>query len=57
MRYWFTYVDVDEDDKLNNKEMRSFSAVQLHRMQCMDHEVVPFEDILCQTMYTECLVM
>lgn len=50
IRYWFTCVDVDGDDKLNNMEMRSFYAVQLHRMQCMGHEVVPFEDMLCQMM-------
>jgi serine/threonine-protein phosphatase 2A regulatory subunit B'' len=49
-RYWFSCVDVDGDDKLNNMEMRSFYAVQLHRMQCMGHEVVPFEDMLCQMM-------
>mmetsp|Transcript_24884 Transcript_24884/g.44801 ORF Transcript_24884/g.44801 Transcript_24884/m.44801 type:complete len:696 (-) Transcript_24884:186-2273(-) len=63
VRYWFTCVDVDGDDKLNNMEMRSFYAVQLHRMQCMGHEVVPFEDMLCQMMdmikpaNTECLVV
>jgi serine/threonine-protein phosphatase 2A regulatory subunit B'' len=50
VRYWFACVDVDGDDKLNNMEMRSFYAVQLHRMQCMGHEVVPFEDMLCQMM-------
>lgn len=50
VRYWFTCVDVDGDSKLNNMEMRSFYAVQLHRMQCMGHEVVPFEDMLCQMM-------
>ena len=43
VKYWFTCVDVDGDGKLNNMEMRSFYAVQLHRMQCMGHEVVPFE--------------
>ena len=50
VRYWFTCVDVDGDGKLNNMEMRSFYAVQLHRMQCMGHEIVPFEDMLCQMM-------
>jgi serine/threonine-protein phosphatase 2A regulatory subunit B'' len=50
VRYWFTCVDVDGDGKLNNMEMRSFYAVQLHRMQCMGHELVPFEDMLCQMM-------
>jgi serine/threonine-protein phosphatase 2A regulatory subunit B'' len=50
VRYWFTCVDVDGDGCLNNMEMRSFYAVQLHRMQCMGHEIVPFEDMLCQMM-------
>lgn len=50
VRYWFACVDVDGDAKLNNMEMRSFYAVQLHRMQCMGHEIVPFEDMLCQMM-------
>lgn len=50
VRYWFNCVDVDGDGRLNNMEMRSFYAVQLHRMQCTGHEVVPFEDMLCQMM-------
>ena len=50
VRYWFNCLDVDGDGKLNNMEMRSFYAVQLHRMQCMGHECVPFEDMLCQMM-------
>ena len=50
VRYWFQCVDVDGDGKLNNMEMRSFYAVQLHRMSCMGHETVPFEDMLCQMM-------
>ncbi|KAL3907305.1 MAG: hypothetical protein SGARI_003599 [Bacillariaceae sp.] len=50
VRYWFNCVDVDGDGRLNNMEMRSFYAVQLHRMQCMGHEIVPFEDMLCQMM-------
>ena len=50
VKYWFTCVDVDGDGKLNNMELRSFYAVQLHRMQFMGHEVVPFEDMLCQMM-------
>lgn len=53
IRYWFDCLDVDADGKLNNMEMRSFYAVQLHRMQCMGHEIVPFEDMLCQMMVCE----
>lgn len=48
VRYWFTCCDVDGDGKLNNMEMRSFYAVQLHRMQCMGQEIVGFDDMLCQ---------
>ena len=48
VRYWFSCIDVDGDGKLNNMEMRSFYAVQLHRMQCLGHDTVPFEDMLCQ---------
>ena len=50
VHYWFQCVDVDGDGKLNNMELRSFYAVQLHRMQVMGHEMVPFEDMLCQMM-------
>lgn len=48
VRYWFSCLDVDGDGKLNNMEMRSFYALQQHRMQSMGHEHIPFEDMLCQ---------
>jgi len=48
VRYWFSCLDVDGDGKLNNMEMRSFYALQQHRMQTMGHEHIPFEDMLCQ---------
>jgi len=48
VRYWFTCIDVDGDGKLNNMEMRSFYALQQHRMQQLGHEYIPFEDMLCQ---------
>ena len=35
--YWSTCVDVDGDDKLHSKEMRSFYAAQYHIIQCMGH--------------------
>ena len=50
VRYWFHCIDVDGDQKLNIMEMRSFYAVQLNRMQCLGHEIVLFEDMLCQMM-------
>ncbi len=48
VRYWFSCLDVDGDGKLNNMEMRSFYALQQHRMQTLGHEHIPFEDMLCQ---------
>jgi serine/threonine-protein phosphatase 2A regulatory subunit B'' len=48
VRYWFSCLDVDGDSKLNNMEMRSFYALQQHRMQTLGHEYIPFEDMLCQ---------
>lgn len=48
VHYWFTCIDVDGDGKLNNMEMRSFYALQQHRMQQLGHEYIPFEDMLCQ---------
>lgn len=48
VRYWFTCIDVDGDGMLNNMEMRSFYALQQHRMQQLGHEYIPFEDMLCQ---------
>ena len=48
VKYWFDILDVDGDGVLNLKDMKSFYNVQSHRMQCLGHEVVPFEDVLCQ---------
>jgi serine/threonine-protein phosphatase 2A regulatory subunit B'' len=48
VRYWFTCIDVDGDGMLNNMEMRSFYALQQHRMTQLGHEYIPFEDMLCQ---------
>lgn len=50
VRYWFTCVDVDGDGRLGNLEMRSFYNAQLQRMASLGHEVIPFEDMLCQMM-------
>jgi serine/threonine-protein phosphatase 2A regulatory subunit B'' len=50
VRYWFACVDVDGDGKLSTMEMRSLYVAQLQRMQCLGHEIVPFEDMLCQMM-------
>ncbi|CAI5724916.1 unnamed protein product [Peronospora effusa] len=48
IRYWFELIDTTEDGVLRADEMRVFYRHQIHRMECLGHEVVPFEDILCQ---------
>jgi serine/threonine-protein phosphatase 2A regulatory subunit B'' len=48
VKYWFECLDVDGDGHLSTLDMRGFYGVQAHRMQCLGHEVVPFEDVLCQ---------
>eukprot|EP00814_Leptocylindrus_danicus_P001234 CAMPEP_0116032538 /NCGR_PEP_ID=MMETSP0321-20121206/18231_1 /TAXON_ID=163516 /ORGANISM="Leptocylindrus danicus var. danicus, Strain B650" /LENGTH=536 /DNA_ID=CAMNT_0003507997 /DNA_START=18 /DNA_END=1628 /DNA_ORIENTATION=+ len=48
VRYWFSCIDVLGEGKINFMEMRRFYALQLQRMQNLGHEIVPFEDMLCQ---------
>ena len=48
LRYWFDLIDIDEDGIIRCDEMRYFYGQQMHRMECLGHEVVPFDDILCQ---------
>ena len=44
----FNCIDLDSDGTITRKEMLYFYEEQLHRMECMTHELVLFEDILCQ---------
>lgn len=46
--YWFRIVDLDGDGVIRPAEMRHFYADQMQRMEDMNCEVVPFEDVLCQ---------
>lgn len=48
LRYWFKCCDLDEDKRLTPGEMRFFYEVQAHRMDCLGHDPIGFEDILCQ---------
>eukprot|EP00636_Phaeomonas_parva_P008428 CAMPEP_0118880336 /NCGR_PEP_ID=MMETSP1163-20130328/19933_1 /TAXON_ID=124430 /ORGANISM="Phaeomonas parva, Strain CCMP2877" /LENGTH=720 /DNA_ID=CAMNT_0006816711 /DNA_START=358 /DNA_END=2520 /DNA_ORIENTATION=+ len=48
LRYWFTCCDLDEDGRLTPGDLRFFYQVQAHRMDCLGHEPISFEDILCQ---------
>ena len=48
--YRFKCIDLDSDGIITPKEMLYFYEEQLHRMECMAHEPVLFEDIVCQMM-------
>ncbi|CAM9244554.1 unnamed protein product, partial [Choristocarpus tenellus] len=48
LRYWFTCVDLDGDGRIGHMEMRLFYDSQVHRMESLGHEVVPYEDVVCQ---------
>mmetsp|Transcript_3043 Transcript_3043/g.3974 ORF Transcript_3043/g.3974 Transcript_3043/m.3974 type:complete len:661 (-) Transcript_3043:961-2943(-) len=48
LRYWFTCVDVDGDGFIDAADAKHFYDVQAQRMECLGHEVVPLEDVLCQ---------
>ena len=50
MEYWFQCIDLDGDGEIHPHEMRSFYNEQLHRMECLGHEMVSFESILTQMM-------
>ena len=41
-------MDLDGDGVIRSWEMRHFYDEQLHRMRCLGHECVPFDDVLCQ---------
>eukprot|EP00753_Platysulcus_tardus_P006509 PLAT14261.1.p1 GENE.PLAT14261.1~~PLAT14261.1.p1 ORF type:complete len:646 (+),score=297.02 PLAT14261.1:29-1966(+) len=48
--FWFRVCDLDCNGIIGPLEMRHFYAEQAHRMECLGHEVVPFEDMVCQMM-------
>lgn len=48
LKYWFACVDFDGDGKIGHLEMRYFYDIQLRRMVSLGHEVVTYEDMVCQ---------
>ncbi|KAH7300918.1 hypothetical protein KP509_23G003300 [Ceratopteris richardii] len=48
LEYWFKCIDLDSDGIITRKDMLYFYEEQLHRMECMAHEPVLFDDIVCQ---------
>merc|ERR1719378_910520 len=39
---------MDDDGRITSADCRFLYEPQLDRMQCLGHETVPFEDIMCQ---------
>ena len=48
MRYWFQCVDVDGDGVVDVRDAAFFYDMQARRMECLGHDVIGFEDVLCQ---------
>lgn len=48
IRFWFNVIDLDGDGVIRPWEMRHFYAEQMQRMEDLNCEVVPFEDVCCQ---------
>lgn len=46
--YWFRCIDLDGDGIITLYDMEYFYSEQLHRMECLGHEPIPLEDIVCQ---------
>jgi len=48
MEYWFHMFDLDGDGCIRGHEMKYFYEEQVQRMECLNYDTIPFEDILCQ---------
>ncbi|KAK9754407.1 EF-hand domain pair [Popillia japonica] len=48
IEYWFRCMDLDGDGYLSMYELEYFYEEQMHRMELIGIETLPFEDCLCQ---------
>jgi len=48
LEYWFKVIDLDDNGIITAYEMEYFYEEQLHRLEYLNQEVVPFKDVLCQ---------
>ncbi|CAG9321413.1 unnamed protein product [Blepharisma stoltei] len=48
LEYWFKVVDLDDNGIITAYEMDYFYEEQLHRLEYLKQEAVPFQDVLCQ---------
>lgn len=47
-RYWFHLLDLDQDGVIDVQDMEYFFEEQQDRMDSLGHDIVMFEDMLCQ---------
>ena len=47
-RYWFRLLDLDQDGAIDVQDMEYFFEEQQDRMDSLGHDIVLFEDMLCQ---------
>ncbi|XP_074041580.1 serine/threonine-protein phosphatase 2A regulatory subunit B'' subunit alpha isoform X2 [Leptinotarsa decemlineata] len=50
IEYWFRCMDLDGDGYLSMYELEYFYEEQMHRMESIGIETLPFQDCLCQMM-------
>jgi len=48
IEYWFRLFDIDGDETIRQTEMSFFYEEQMQRMECLNFETIPFEDVMCQ---------
>jgi len=48
LKYWFHCVDIDGDGIITPMDMKIFYDVQSARMEALGHDVVSFQDVICQ---------
>ena len=48
LEYWFKVIDTDSNGIITAHEMEYFYEEQLHRLEYLNQEIVPFKDVLCQ---------
>lgn len=48
IEYWFHLFDLDGDGCIREHEMRYFYDEQAQRMECLNYDRIPFEDVMCQ---------
>merc|ERR1712137_375123 len=48
IEYWFYLFDLDGDGCICEHELKYFYEEQMQRMECLNYETVPFNDVMCQ---------